>query len=200
MRRSHLLVVRSIVGLVGLGGALACERAPEAHPATEALEGYLMALQYGDAERLFVWHIEGTPAGTWCGSESFGALLDRVKQERTPETCQQVRALTAPAQAAPLEDEQALLVQTMRFVCEHPEGHCRDYAERVFRSGLEASPAWRVRLRGHTIERVQPGPEPGTAIAYVDLIYPEPIGTRHETLRLERTPLGWRVADPLPEL
>lgn len=195
-RRS--LFVLLIAAALGLG---ACERSPGApttEPSREAIEGFLMALQYGDAEGAFRWHVESTPASTWCASRSFRELLERVREGRGDAECERARAITE-AQPEGVGDASMMLVQTMRFVCEQPEGRCADYSWRVFESGLTATPAWRVRLQGFAVPRIE-GEGAEAAVAYVDLIFPEPIGTRHEAVRLVRTPLGWRVATPLSEL
>lgn len=160
--------------------------------AREALDGFLTALQYGDFDGVYFGHIESTPLGYWCASESFSQVLEATREARTDAECERARKIT-DAQGLEIDDQTALLVQTMRFVCEQPQGRCHDYARRVMKSTVESSPYWATRLQGWTVHKFLPKGD-DAATAYIDLMYPAPVGTQRETLELRKTPLGWRVS------
>ena len=172
----------------GAPGADAPPTAAPTHPAHTSVEAALQALQYGDAQGLFDAHLVSQQS-PWCAPD-FTRLLERLRKERTPQGCEQARALTQSEDDA-LEDQDALLVQTMRFVCERPEATCQDYASAVFTSQLDALPLWRARPLSWSLDRLQGDAQQATA--YVTLRYPGLDQPTRTTLRLRVDQGRWYI-------
>ena len=168
------------------------ERTPS-HPAADRARAFLEALQYEDVERAYDHHVKSTEHGVYCRSESFQTVLERTRRRKTETDCEDARTLS-PRRRASLEADAELLVQILRFTCEHPEGDCRDYAERVFKSQWPKSRLWR-RLDGFELKRVE-FHDDETAV-YVDVI--EQTGDEdsisHRSLTLEQYDGRWYVTD-----
>ncbi len=178
----------------------ACERPQETttREVRAATATFLDALKYGDAQALVDAHIEGSPRSQWCTSESFRAVLESVRARKpSAQECTQVRRAMRAGEE--VTDEERLMLQTVRFICEEPNGRCHDYARRVFTSQLEDAPLWRARPTSYTIREVTLRGD-GRAAVYVDLASAAPDAPRHITLHLQHTPLGWRVSDDLAQL
>ena len=170
-----------IAALTVLLGA-ACEReapsevgagrvvgSPATHEAFTALDAYLEAFVYGDAKGAFSRHVASSGQSVWCESERFAAALAALRTRRDEASCQAANAVTEDRAALEeLDAQQQLMMQTLRFLCEQPEGSCRDYAERVYRSSLASAPLWRARPTAYHIEAIKPEGARG-ASAYVTL-------------------------------
>lgn len=188
-----------LVALVALPAcrSRAGQRGPS-HAATPQVEAFARALQYRDAQTVYTMHLESTASGTYCGSPVFSRMLQRVKQRKLDAQACSRAALLTRLDEQDLDAEAALLGQLVRFSCEHPQGTCADYGKQVFEAGLRAAPLWQKPLKGFKVQRVLgTGDE---AIAYLDLSYPEPIGTVHKAVALAHTTSGWHVATPIEEL
>ncbi len=194
MRRAWLLFGVGMLLITGLGCDQArapvadapSTRAAPTHPAHARVEAALQALQYGDAQGLFDAHLVSQQS-PWCAPD-FMRLLERLREERTGQGCEQARALTQSEDDA-LDDQDALLVQTMRFVCERPEATCQDYASAVFASQLDALP--QRRPTRWSLDRLQ-GDE-AQATAYVSLHYPGLETPARTTLRLRAMQGRWYI-------
>ncbi len=175
---------------------MGCTPGPE-RDAREATTRYLEAWRFKDVQALYDAHAESSARGTYCTSSAFATLHDRVKRTSSPQACAEARA--AGTDPKELDPETALLLQVVRFVCEEPEGTCRDYQRRVFDAALDASPAWSGALERAEVDSVDA--TESTARARVVLHHTCCEAPTRTTLTLERAPTGWRVAGPpLPSL
>lgn len=164
------------------------------HASEQVLTSYLEAFLYRDATLAFEADVASSEQGRWCAMGSFRQLLTRLSAEQDAQKCAHAREVTSSEEAfAALDAEQALMVQTLRFVCEHPKGSCRDYARQVYGATLSENPYWRERLQGYEVARVVPSDEGSSATAHVELDYAQPFGKHRETVELRRLPDGWRV-------
>lgn len=174
-----------------------------AHVSQPKLERHLDAYVYGDISGATQTHIASTMQNTWCTSRSFMSLFDRLQRSKDDAACEQVAAVTSDAGAlATLKDEELLMMQTMRFVCEQPEATCQTYSEHVYRSTLEQTPYWTGRLERYEI-RTMTEQEGGEVKAYIDLYFPEPVGVRREFVVMRRVGEAsdeWRVQRGLEAL
>jgi len=180
--------------------AIACESGSETSegaggqappPAEQTARGFLKAVQYGDFERAWKLHVASTRQGAYCRSESFADVLARTREEMTEADCEGARGLD-PTRRANLADDAQLLVQILRFACEHPDGECLDYQREVFTSqmpnstlagALDAFEVGEVRVDG------------ATATVYVDYWSGERenADVHHQSLQLERVGGTWVV-------
>ena len=214
-RSTSWLALRLVASAAALWGAACSARE---HPAQQTASRFAQALKYADDQALFSLHVESSPQGTYCVSPQWARLRDGALKRADPTTCAQARALTrALAQqpdeptdeptGEPTDDPQddssedaqlALMSQLMRFVCEQPQGSCRDYAQAVFLSELRRAPLYPHRPKAITLQQLlERGDE---AVVYLDLDYAPPLGLQPRLLRLRRTPQGWLVTSSLSEL
>ena len=167
----------------------ACQQHPAQQVASQTLEG----LKYRDAAGVAAHHIEGTSAGTYCRSAAFGRVLTKLRQAAPdPALCQRLRQ---PQAAPPGEaDPAGLLRQVGRFVCEDPQGGCREYGRRVFSSQLQQSGLWQMPISGYrVIKATQRSPEEATV--YVDITRAG--RTHHHMLHVRAVEGAWVVTDDL---
>lgn len=141
------------------------EPSEPSHPAVKVVESYLEAVQYRDVERAWNHHVESTERGLYCSSDAFEKVLERTREEKTERDCRDVRKV-GPERRASLEEDAVLLLQILRFTCEHPEGTCRDYAREVFTTQLPKSKIWE-QTGEYRIRRVEADDEETNV--YVDL-------------------------------
>lgn len=142
------------------------------HASQNALESYLDALVYGDADGVFASHHESSLQSHWCSMDSFTTLLGELSQRKDEKSCEQARMLTSDADAmSTLSEEEQLMFQTLRFVCEQEREKptCQDYAKKVFLSGLTQGELWREGVSEYTIQKISEV-KSGEARAYVDLV------------------------------
>lgn len=187
-RRSphHQLVVCAlIVGVVSTG----CR----ADPAKEATAAMLNALQYRDLSGVYTQHIESTGRATYCASMPFHRLMDRVKKSKPDaKACSQAKATSG---ATSLDDELKLFFQVVRFICEHPEGTCRDYGRLLFEQQLKQSALWRRPLSSYRIVRTTH--QKAHSVVYVDLVFDSPKQTRHMSFHVKQVESRWVVTNEL---
>ncbi len=174
------------------------------HVSQPVLERHLDAYIYGDMVGAVQTHVASTEESTWCRSRSFTNLFEELRRNKDDAACEQAVALTSEEQAqGELEDEELLMMQTMRFVCERPHATCQDYAQSVYRSALAQTPYWTARLERYEIREMNEA-QPGEVRAYVDLHFPAPLGTKRELVVLKSVREGgntqWFVQQGLEAL
>lgn len=179
--------------------AAGCERKaeepPPDPPSVRALEAFLKATKYRDVEGAFEHHVESSRQGVYCQSKSFQRVLKRTRQRKTAADCRDVRALPHSKRSA-LKDDAELLVQILRFVCEHPDGGCVDYAREVFATHLPTTTFWKS-LGDWEIRRVKHNKEenPGRATVYLDIRPRDGGEVQHRSIQLRRVDGRWLVGD-----
>jgi hypothetical protein len=166
--------------------------------ARQAAEAYLMAMQYSDEDAAFKVHIDSTDDGTWCGSEQFSKILSRMREGADEKECRRARILT-DARPEELDDEAMMLLQTMRFVCENPEGTCKDYARVTFFSRCEQLEKTRGKLSNYIIQRESPDASGSEVTLYVDLDYGKP-PVKRAAIHMKKVGSSWYVEDEPGEL
>lgn len=166
--------------------------------ARQAAEAYLVAMQYGDEDAAFKVHVDATDAGTWCGSEQFEKILTRMRSGADEKECKRAQILT-DARPEELDDEAMMLLQAMRFVCENPEGTCKDYARVTFFSSCAQLEATRGKLKNYIIQRESPDASGSEVTLYVDLDYGTP-PIKRAAIHLKKVGSGWYVTDDPGEL
>lgn len=176
MKRHYLLIPLML---------FACE---SAHPASETVQSFADALQYGDRAALFAGHVDSTDQGEFCRSE-FRKLLEKAQAEVRTEDCQRVRSLTTTDLGA-MADELRLAVQVTGWSCENQKGSCVDYAKTVFDQALDEHPLTKQKPKSVEVRRVF-GDE-SSAAAYLDITSADG-GVEHRTLKLKKVGVGWRV-------
>ena len=148
--------------------------------------------------RAFTSHLDATPLGTWCGSRAFRELLQKLRAGKNEQECERARALT-DARPEELDDDAMMMLQTMRFVCEQPQGRCHDYARKVFTSRMQGLEVERGALKSWRVTKELPGEGAEQVVLYVDLEY-EKTGKKRAVMTMRQTPLGWRVSNEPGEL
>lgn len=199
--RSLVVAVCVMLSSISMG----CERRGsvptdpiEGSDARRAAEDYLTALQYGDEDAAFKNHVETTPQGTWCGSEGFEKILERMRKGADEKECRRAEILT-DARPEELDDKAMMLLQTMRFVCENPEGTCQDYAKKTFSSRLTQLESERGKLSNYIIQRESPDADGERVTLYVDLDYGSP-PIKRAAIHMKKIESRWFVEDDPGEL
>lgn len=118
-------------------------------------------------------------------------MLARTRRQKTETDCRDARKVTERRRDDMAEDA-ALLVQILRFACEHPNGDCLDYQQKVFFSQFPETSFW-LTLDGFAIGDVRTTGK--TAKIYVDYWSDERSegATEHRTLEMRRFDETWVV-------
>lgn len=176
---------KRLVLVLALASSIACERE---HAAREDLVAFLDALEFGDVDRLFELHVDGTNFSPWCESE-FRALIEKAQKQRDPEECGRLREISRSDLEA-MSDELRLAVQVAAFACESPRGTCIQYGEKVFRQAVAERGVLAERPKSYEIRRLFG--DDAKAAAYVELTFAD---GRSEQRVIELRLVGnrWRV-------
>jgi hypothetical protein len=164
------------------------------HPAADAAERFLRAIQYSDPRTAAKTHVESTHEGFYCQSEEFERVFEAAKSRAGEDACEQARALTN-AQLARLDDKARLAAQMLKVVCEEPDATCADYSRRVLEAQRDGWVGWTLTLQRFEIQRVLGDQD--RAVVYVDT-YNTPRGNpEHRTLEMTKVDGRWYVATDL---
>lgn len=199
------LGARTVGALVafGLVVTVSCDKEPNGEsakvgqqlPSAVAARDFLEAVQYRDVDRAWLRHVESTRRGAYCKSEAFAKVLERTRQEKTKADCDSATRVSDRERAA-LEDDAELLLQILRFTCEHPEGDCLDYQRRVFTSQVPQTEFW-SNLENFEIRRVHPGEDETAERADVYVDYwtgkRDEASIEHRTITLRKIDDEWLV-------
>jgi hypothetical protein len=183
-----------------LAGLVSCKDGPgeddrPAHPAQARAGEFLDALKYGDAKQAAALRLESTGQGFYCQSDKFTDVLEMARAKRSEAECARLSE-AKDERLDELSAEARLLVQIVRFSCQHPDGDCADYGQRVLRSHLAAefeASTFRWRGGGWTIRKVMG--DDAEAVVYVDLRAADSQEAAFETLRMKRINDQWFVAE-----
>jgi hypothetical protein len=160
-------------------------------PVERAAREFLKAVQYRDVEGAWRLHAASTHRGSYCRSEAFAKVLSRTRNQKTETDCRDARNLTE-RQRDDMAEDAALLVQILRFACEHPDGDCLDYQKEVFFSQFPETSFW-LTLDGFEIGEVRTTGE--TAKIYVDYWSDDRSEgtTEHRMLEMRRIDGTWVI-------
>jgi len=197
--RTSALVVLAVLTLQTAGCLEECNSSTSqpstdvehSSPAERAAREFLKAVQYRDVERAWRRHAASTRRGAYCRSEAFSKVLARTRRQKTETDCRDARSVTGRRRDQMAEDA-ALLVQILRFACEHPDGDCLDYQKEVFFSQFPETSFW-LNLDGFEIGDVRSEGE--TAKVYVDYWSDERSegATEHRMLEMRRVDGTWVI-------
>ncbi|MGM0559317.1 MAG: hypothetical protein ACQEVA_23235 [Myxococcota bacterium] len=168
--------------------------ATASHPAADAAERFLRAIQYSDTRTAAKTHVESTHEGFYCQSDEFQRVFSAAEQRAGRESCEDARALGNDALAR-LDDQARLAAQMLKVICEEPDATCADYSRRVLEAQRDRWATWTQTLQRFEIQRTIGDPD--EAVVYVD-VYAAPRGEPdHRTLRMRKVGGSWYVSNAL---
>jgi hypothetical protein len=144
---------------------------------------------------MFALHEDSGPGGAWCGSAEFVRSLERARSLRSEERCAEARALTSGEAGEEVGEEAILLAHQLRLVCGEERAGCKEWARRVFETGMEGCA---LKPASFVVQQVQT--DGSRATAYVDVVGAAGGAAVKRRVEVARVEGAWRVVTPLEGL